>query len=113
MERLRELLEEKWAAGMVAGGGAAADAVARINAAGMADGARPIVFSTLAMQDVRDAVEHCLGDAHERPPAAKTAEKKGVVSIGGSCGSILRTLSTFESNWPTQVARSRCASIAT
>jgi DDE_Tnp_1-associated len=38
--------------------------------------------------DVRDAVEHCLGDAHERPPAAMTAEKKGIASIGGGCGLI-------------------------
>jgi hypothetical protein len=61
---------------------------------------RPLAAATLAencdylvqikdnQKDVREAVEHCLGDAHERPPAAKTAEKKGIVSIGGSCGLI-------------------------
>ncbi|HMC11614.1 MAG TPA: transposase family protein [Pirellulaceae bacterium] len=39
-------------------------------------------------QDVREAVEHCLGGAHERPPAAMTAEKKGIALIGGGCGLI-------------------------
>jgi hypothetical protein len=38
--------------------------------------------------DLRDAVEHCLGPAHERPPAAQTAEKKGAASIGAGCGLI-------------------------
>jgi hypothetical protein len=39
-------------------------------------------------QDVREALEHCLGDAYERTPAATTAEKKGAVSIGGGYGLI-------------------------
>lgn len=38
--------------------------------------------------DLRDAVEHCLGSAHERKPAAQTAEKKGAVSIVAGCGLI-------------------------
>ena len=39
-------------------------------------------------KDIRDAVEHCLGGAHERPPAAQTAEKKGTPWIGVGCGLI-------------------------
>ena len=38
--------------------------------------------------DVQDALQHCLGGAHERPPAAQTAEKRGMPSIGGGCGLI-------------------------
>jgi hypothetical protein len=38
--------------------------------------------------DIRDALQHCLGDAHERPPAAQTAEKRGTPSIGGGYGLI-------------------------
>jgi hypothetical protein len=61
---------------------------------------RPLAEATLAencdylvqikdnQEGVRDAVEHCLGGAHERRPAAMTAEKKGTASIGGGCGLI-------------------------
>jgi hypothetical protein len=38
--------------------------------------------------DIQDAVQHCLGSAHERKPAAMTSEKKGTPWIGGSCGLI-------------------------
>lgn len=50
---------------------------------------RPLAEATLAencdylvqiknnQHDVREAMEHCLGGAHERPPAAMTAEKRG------------------------------------
>lgn len=38
--------------------------------------------------DIQDALQHCLGGAHERPPAAQTAEKKGMPSIGGGSGLI-------------------------
>lgn len=38
--------------------------------------------------DTQDALKHCLGDAHERPPAAETAEKKGVPSITAGYGLI-------------------------
>lgn len=38
--------------------------------------------------DLEDAVQHCLGDAHERRPAAKTVEKKGASSIAANCGLI-------------------------
>lgn len=38
--------------------------------------------------DIQDALHHCLGDAHERKPAAQTAEKKGTVWNGVGCGLI-------------------------
>lgn len=38
--------------------------------------------------DTRAAIEHCLGSAHERKPAAQTSEKKGTPSIAANCGSI-------------------------
>jgi hypothetical protein len=38
--------------------------------------------------DIQDAVQHCLGAAHERKPAAQTSEKKGTPWIGGGCGLI-------------------------
>jgi len=38
--------------------------------------------------DVQDALQQCLGDAHERPPAAITVEKKGRPLIVVSYGSI-------------------------
>ena len=37
--------------------------------------------------DVLDALENCLGDAFERPPAAQTVEKKGMPSNAASYGS--------------------------
>jgi hypothetical protein len=36
--------------------------------------------------DIREATELCLGDAHERKPAAETSKKRGLVRIGGDCG---------------------------
>lgn len=39
-------------------------------------------------KDIQDALVNCLGTAHERKPAAQTAEKKGTPWIGGSCGLI-------------------------
>jgi hypothetical protein len=47
--------------------------------------------------DVLDAVKQCLGEAHLRPPAAQTADKKGRPSIGGVCGPTSTTPSTFVS----------------
>jgi DDE_Tnp_1-associated len=38
--------------------------------------------------DLQDALENCLGSAHERRPAAETAEKKGTPWIGVGCGLI-------------------------
>jgi hypothetical protein len=44
--------------------------------------------------DVREAAEHCLGDAHERQPAAQTTKKRALALIGGDCGwiSIMPTM---------------------
>lgn len=36
--------------------------------------------------DIREAAEHCLGDVHERKPAAQTTKKRALVLIGGDCG---------------------------
>jgi hypothetical protein len=38
--------------------------------------------------DIQDALQHCLGGAHERSPVAQTAEKRGMPLIGGGCGLI-------------------------
>jgi hypothetical protein len=38
--------------------------------------------------DIQEALRSCLGDAHERPPAAQTAEKRGLPSIAAGCGLI-------------------------
>ena len=41
--------------------------------------------------DIQDAAHHCLGGSHERPPAAQTTEKRGLVLIGGGSGWIWTT----------------------
>ena len=38
--------------------------------------------------DIQDALQHCLGGAHERKPAAQTIEKKGTPWIGVGSGLI-------------------------
>jgi hypothetical protein len=38
--------------------------------------------------DIQDALVNCLGGAHEKKPAAQTAEKKGTPWIGVGCGLI-------------------------
>jgi len=38
--------------------------------------------------DIQDALHQCLGTAHERKPAAQTAEKKGTPWIGAGYGLI-------------------------
>jgi hypothetical protein len=38
--------------------------------------------------DIQDALQNCLGTAHERKPAAQTTEKKGTPWIGADCGLI-------------------------
>lgn len=38
--------------------------------------------------DIQDTLQHCLGGAHEHPPAAQTIEKKGTRSIAASSGLI-------------------------
>jgi hypothetical protein len=49
--------------------------------------------------DIMDALRNCLGQAHERVPAAETAEKKGNLSIVAGSGSTWRTPTTSESLW--------------
>ena len=39
-------------------------------------------------KDLRDAAEHCLGDAYIRKPAAQTTEKRGIPSIAAGFGLI-------------------------
>lgn len=36
--------------------------------------------------DIQEALQHCLGGAHERKPAAETTEKKGIPWIVAGCG---------------------------
>lgn len=48
--------------------------------------------------DLLDAARTCLGSAHERPPAAKTTEKRGLVLIGGNCGLTWITPLTYASS---------------
>jgi hypothetical protein len=60
---------------------------------------RPLVAALLAEKcdyllqikgnqgDLLDVAQHCLGDAHERPPAASTSEKRGTPLIAADCGS--------------------------
>lgn len=38
--------------------------------------------------ELREAAEHCLGEAYLKTPAAQTSEKKGTPSIAGGCGLI-------------------------
>jgi len=63
--------------------------------------------------DVLDAVEQCLGQAEERPPAAETIEKKGTPSIAAGCGSTWKTPVTFVSNWTFPGRKLRCVLIGT
>jgi hypothetical protein len=63
--------------------------------------------------EVREALQNCLGQAHERPPAAETAEKRGATPIGAASGWIW-TMPTISANaWGFPTATSPCASIAT
>lgn len=38
--------------------------------------------------DIQEALQHCLGAAHEQKPAAHTAEKRGTLSNAAGCGLI-------------------------
>lgn len=49
--------------------------------------------------DILDVLKSCLGDAHQRKPAAETIEKKGPPSIGVGSGSIWTTRTTFAIPW--------------
>jgi hypothetical protein len=48
--------------------------------------------------DVLDALVTCLGRADERPPAAETAEKRGICSIVAGSGSAWMTPTTYATN---------------
>jgi hypothetical protein len=63
--------------------------------------------------DVLDAVQQCLGQADERPPAAETVEKKGAASIAADCGSTSTTPVTFVSSWASPARKLRCVLIGT
>jgi hypothetical protein len=63
--------------------------------------------------DTLDALEACLGGAHESPPAAQTAEKKGPPSIAADSGSIWTTSSTFVKRWRFPGRKLHCVLIGT
>jgi hypothetical protein len=63
--------------------------------------------------DTLDALQACLGDAYERPPAAQTAEKKGPPSIVVDSGSIWTTSTTFERRWRFPGRKLACVLIGT
>lgn len=61
--------------------------------------------------DLLDALTHCLGMAHEKPPAAETVEKKGPCANAADCGSTWTTPSTSARRSAFPTIRSGCASI--
>ena len=63
--------------------------------------------------DTLDALKACLGNAHDDPPAAQTAEKKGLPSIAAGCGSIWTTSTTFEKRWRFPGSKLECVLIGT
>lgn len=63
--------------------------------------------------DILDALQTCLGQAFERPPAAQTVEKKGTPLIAANSGSTWRTSITFATPWAFPGRRLRCALIGT
>jgi hypothetical protein len=60
-----------------------------------------------------DALQNCLGNAPERPPAAETVEKKGTPPIVAGCGWTWRMPITFASSWDFPGRKSRCVLIGT
>lgn len=63
--------------------------------------------------DVLEALHVCLGNAHERPPAARTVEKKGMPPSIDNSGSTWRTPFTFAIPWHFPGCKSRCVLIGT
>lgn len=63
--------------------------------------------------DTREALQACLGAAHERPPAAQTSEKKGPPSIAAGCGSTCATSITFAIPYRSPGRKSLCVLIGT
>jgi hypothetical protein len=64
-------------------------------------------------KDILDAVQSCLGAAHERKPAAQTVEKRGASPIGGGSGSTWTTPTTFAIPWRTPGRGLPCVLIGT
>ena len=60
-----------------------------------------------------EALQICLGNAFERPPAAQTVEKKGPRRKSGGSGSTWMTPLTFASVWTFPESKLRCALIGT
>ena len=63
--------------------------------------------------DIQDALQVCLGDAHQRPPAAQTVEKRGPPPITASSGSTWTTPITFARPWRFPGRKLRCVLIGT
>lgn len=63
--------------------------------------------------DTLDALQACLGEAHEHLPAAQTAEKKGPPLIAADSGSIWRTSTTFVKRWRFPGRKLHCVLIGT
>ena len=62
--------------------------------------------------DLLAALPQCLGEAHQRAPAAETVEKKGDSKIAADWGSIWTTPNTSATRSPFLITRSDSASIA-
>jgi hypothetical protein len=63
--------------------------------------------------DILDALQVCLGAAHERRPAAETTEKKGRPSIDAGSGSTWTIPTTFATTWRFPGRALRCVLIGT
>ena len=63
--------------------------------------------------DILDVLQTTLGEAHQRPPAAQTMEKKGPIPIAASCGSTWTTPVTFATPYHFPGRKLRCVLIGT
>ena len=63
--------------------------------------------------DILDVSKACLGNAHERRPAAETVEKKGPPAIAAGSGSSWTTRTTFAIPWRIPGRGSSCVLIGT
>ena len=63
--------------------------------------------------DILDVLQVCLGNAHQRPPAAQTVEKKGLPPIAASSGSTWTTPITFATPYRFPGRALRCVLIGT
>jgi hypothetical protein len=62
--------------------------------------------------DLLDALRQCLGEAHQRPPAAETVEKRGRSRIVADCGLIWTTPNMSATRSASPTTRSAYGSIA-